>query len=241
MCLFTSDTEETTTATLPTIKATIPENLCFSPTFYKTVTFSNSENKMSTKPRVTTRPVVICGPSGCGKSTVIHALINKYPQAFYYCVSHTTRPRRPDEVDGKDYHFVSPEEFNEAVKSDHFIEYSIFSGYYYGTKKTELETAVKRNRICLMDLDIQGVEEIQKTPYNPICIFIRPRNFATLEKRLRSRSTETEDRILQRLAVAHQEMQYGISDGKFDAILVNDDLNKTVLDVMKVVQEATKE
>ncbi|KAA0194884.1 Guanylate kinase [Fasciolopsis buskii] len=194
---------------------------------------------MNTDSGKKTRLVVICGPSGCGKSTVIHALLNRYPQTFYYCVSHTTRPRRPDEVHGRDYHFISPEEFDKAVKSGHFIEYATFSGYYYGTQKSELETAFKQNRICLMDVDIQGVEKLQKTTRDPICIFIRPRNFATLEKRLRSRSTETEDRILQRLAVAHQEMQYGISDGKFDAIVVNDDLDKTVDEIMKVVQEVS--
>ncbi|TPP55886.1 putative guanylate kinase, partial [Fasciola gigantica] len=152
-----------------------PKTVVFLQHSIKQSHLSNSENKMSTEPRVTTRPVVICGPSGCGKSTVIHALINKYPQAFYYCVSLVSGENRI---------------LDEMVTFHSLIEF------------------LRRNK---------------------------------MEKRLRSRSTETEDRILQRLAVAHQEMQYGISDGKFDAILVNDDLNKTVLDVMKVVQEATKE
>ncbi|VDQ00435.1 unnamed protein product [Trichobilharzia regenti] len=91
-------------------------------------------------------------------------------------------------------------------------------------------------RVCLMDIDIQGVEKLQKTSINPICIFIRPRSFAILEKRLRSRSTESEDRILQRLAVAHQEMQYGISEGKFDAVIVNDNVDKMVQEVVDVLK-----
>ncbi|CAL8093486.1 unnamed protein product [Calicophoron daubneyi] len=190
---------------------------------------------MANNSHILTRPVVICGPSGCGKSTLIRALINGHPGMFHYCVSHTTRQRRPDEINGKDYHFVSKEVFEKGVKNNEFVEHAMFSGHYYGTSKSELERAVMDNRICLMDVDIQGVERMQKTSYNPICIFIRPRNFATLEKRLRSRSTETEDRILQRLAIAHQEMQYGISDGQFDAVVVNDDLNKSVQEVMDVL------
>ncbi|KAA3677635.1 guanylate kinase [Paragonimus westermani] len=191
------------------------------------------------------RPVVICGPSGCGKSTVIRSLLQRYPQSFYYSVSHTTRPRRPDEVNGRDYHFLSADKFEQLIIEGQFVEHAIFSGYYYGTSKDELHKAGRLKRLCLLDLDIQGMEKIQQTAYNPICIFIRPRNFATLEKRLRSRSTETEDRILQRLAIAHQEMQYGkmnniserLSEGTFDAVIVNDDLDKTVNEIIRVLTE----
>ncbi|CAH8497997.1 unnamed protein product [Schistosoma turkestanicum] len=183
------------------------------------------------------RPVVICGPSGCGKSTCIRMLISKYPNSFRYCVSHTTRPRRPDEIHTKDYNFVSKEEFDKAINNDEFIEYVMFSGHYYGTSKSELKKAELENRVCLMDVDIQGVEKLQKTDINPVCIFIRPRSFAILEKRLRSRSTESEDRILQRLAVAHQEMQYGISEGKFDAVIVNDNVDKMVQEVIDVIKQ----
>ncbi|XP_018650830.1 putative guanylate kinase [Schistosoma mansoni] len=126
------------------------------------------------------RPVVICGPSGCGKSTCIRMLINKYPNSFRYCVSHTTRPRRPDEIHTRDYNFVSKEEFDEAISKDEFIEYVMFSGHYYGTSKSELKKAELEKRVCLMDVDIQGVEKLQKTNINPICIFIRPRTFAIL-------------------------------------------------------------
>ncbi|CAH8532989.1 unnamed protein product [Schistosoma guineensis] len=183
------------------------------------------------------RPIVICGPSGCGKSTCIRMLINRYPNSFRYCVSHTTRPRRPDEIHTRDYNFVSKEEFDEAISKDEFIEYVMFSGHYYGTSKAELKKAELEKRVCLMDVDIQGVEKLQKTNINPVCIFIRPRSFAILEKRLRSRSTESEDRILQRLAVAHQEMQYGISEGKFDAVIVNDNADKMVQEVVDVIRQ----
>ncbi|CAH8848349.1 unnamed protein product [Trichobilharzia szidati] len=185
------------------------------------------------------RPVVICGPSGCGKSTCIRTLVTRYPNSFRYCVSHTTRPRRPDEVHGKDYYFISNKEFDAAVNKDEFIEHVMFSGHYYGTSKSELRKAEMEKRVCLMDIDIQGVEKLQKTSINPICIFIRPRSFAILEKRLRSRSTESEDRILQRLAVAHQEMQYGISEGKFDAVIVNDNVDKMVQEVVDVLKHVS--
>ncbi|KAF5395241.1 p-loop containing nucleoside triphosphate hydrolase [Paragonimus heterotremus] len=186
------------------------------------------------------RPVVICGPSGCGKSTVIRSLLQRYPESFYYSVSHTTRPRRPDEVNDRDYHFLNADKFEQLLIEGQFVEHAIFSGYYYGTSKDELHKAGRLKRLCLLDLDIQGMEKIQRTAYNPICIFIRPRNFATLEKRLRSRSTETEDRILQRLAIAHQEMQYGLSEGTFDAVIVNDDLDRTVNEIIKVLTEITQ-
>ncbi|KER20723.1 hypothetical protein T265_10799 [Opisthorchis viverrini] len=185
------------------------------------------------------RPVVICGPSGCGKSTIIRMLIQQYPHAFSYCVSHTTRPKRPDEIYGKDYYFVSEDDFQKAVQKEQFVEHGNFSGYYYGTSKEELDRVLKSQRIILMDMDIHGMEHMQKSSYNPICIFIRPRNFATLEKRLRLRSTETEDRILQHLAVAHQEMQYGISDGQFDAVIVNDDINQALKQLVELLGEVT--
>ncbi|CAH8562759.1 unnamed protein product [Heterobilharzia americana] len=154
------------------------------------------------------RPVIICGPSGCGKSTCIRTLINRYPNLFRYCVSHTTRPRRPDEIHGRDYNFISSEEFQDAVNKDEFIEYAMFSGHYYGTSKAELK----------------------KQKWSNV-------SFAILEKRLRSRSTESEDRILQRLAVAHQEMQYGISEGKFDAVIVNDSVDKMIKEVVDVLKQ----
>ncbi|VUZ45306.1 unnamed protein product, partial [Hymenolepis diminuta] len=160
-------------------------------------------------------PLVICGPSGSGKSSIIQRLLLRNPNIFQVCISHTTRPRRPNEIEGKDYIFVTKEQFQEAIRRNEFVEYAIFSGNYYGTSKAQMEKVIQAGKVCIFELDTQGVEQIRKMEIHPICVFIRPRSYAILEKRLRTHSVESEEHILQRLAIAHHEMQYALDEEIF--------------------------
>lgn len=172
------------------------------------------------------RPVVFCGPSGSGKSTLIKKLMGEFRDVFGFSVSHTTRKPRPGEVDGRDYHYVSREEMIIGVQRGDFIESAEFSGNMYGTSKKAVEDVQRSNKICILDIDTQGVKSIRKTNLNPVYIFMKPPSMQILEERLRARSTETEESLQKRLKTAEIEMNYGNEPGNFDIIIVNDQLDK---------------
>ncbi|XP_064466008.1 guanylate kinase-like isoform X3 [Ornithodoros turicata] len=170
------------------------------------------------------RPLVICGPSGSGKSTLLKKLLKDFGDYFALSVSHTTRKPRPGEVNGKDYHFISRDEMEQAIEAGDFIEYTEFSGNLYGTSKKSVRDVQEQGRICILDIEIEGVKNIKKTDLNPRYIFIKPPSMKALEERLRGRGTETEESIMKRLARASEEINYGENQGNFDLLLVNDNL-----------------
>ena len=169
-------------------------------------------------------PLVLCGPSGSGKSTVMKKLMAEYGEYFGFSVSHTTRQPRPGEEDGKDYHFVTKEQMQELISAGEFIENATFSGNNYGTSKASVEDVLARGKICILDIDVQGVKAVKETDLTPLFVFIKPPSLDTLEERLRSRGTETEESLSKRLGAAAAEMEYGEAEGNFDTIIVNDDL-----------------
>ena len=171
-------------------------------------------------------PLVLCGPSGSGKSTVMKKLMAEYGEYFGFSVSHTTRQPRPGEEDGKDYHFVTKEQMQELISAGEFIENATFSGNNYGTSKASVEDVLTRGKICILDIDVQGVKAVKETDLTPLFVFIKPPSLDTLEERLRSRGTETEESLSKRLGAAAAEMEYGEAEGNFDTIIVNDDLEK---------------
>ena len=171
-------------------------------------------------------PLVLCGPSGSGKSTVMKKLMAEYGEYFGFSVSHTTRQPRPGEEDGKDYHFVTKEQMQELISAGEFIENATFSGNNYGTSKASVEDVLARGKICILDIDVQGVKAVKETDLTPLFVFIKPPSLDTLEERLRSRGTETEESLSKRLGAAAAEMEYGEAEGNFDTIIVNDDLEK---------------
>jgi len=173
------------------------------------------------------RPLVICGPSGVGKSTLITRMKDAFPDAFGFSVSHTTRGPRPGEADGVNYHYVSREDFLAAKERGEFIETAQFSGNMYGTSCKAVSDVQKAGKICILDIEMQGVMQLKAHPdLHPHFVFIRPPSMAELERRLRDRQTESEEAIQKRLDTAKKEMEYGKVEGNFDVIIVNDDVDK---------------
>lgn len=165
----------------------------------------------------------------------------------------TTRKPRPGEVDGKDYHFVEKESMTDEVKAGKFIESATFSGNMYGkvqqvtkinnwnfafklgTSIKAVEDVVAEGKVCMLDIEMQGVKLVKNTSLNPKYVFIRPPSFEVLEQRLRGRGTEKEEAVLARLSAAKEEMDYASTPGAYDNIIVNDDLDKAYEALKKAI------
>ncbi|CDO77657.1 hypothetical protein BN946_scf184969.g8 [Trametes cinnabarina] len=171
------------------------------------------------------RPLVISGPSGVGKSTLLKRLFAEYPDKFGFSVSHTTRAPRAGEVDGKDYHFVSQDNFKHLIAEGAFIEYAQFSGNFYGTSFMAVREIEKSGRRCILDIEAQGVRQIKATNLNPVYLFISPPSLTVLRERLKGRGTESEASVAKRLATALKEIEYA-KEGAHDLVIVNDDLDR---------------
>ncbi|GAA5846045.1 hypothetical protein JCM9279_004768 [Rhodotorula babjevae] len=184
------------------------------------------------------RPVVICGPSGTGKSTLLKKLFNEFPDKFGFSISHTTRAPRPGEERGVSYHYVSRESFVELVAQDGFIEHAEFSGNMYGTSVKSVEDVKRGGKMCILDIDTQGVKLIKANhPHlDPLYVFISPPSLASLKTRLSGRGTESESSMAARLAAAVGELEYAKS-GAFDVVVVNDELERAYAKLRKVVVE----
>jgi guanylate kinase len=166
--------------------------------------------------------VVVSGPSGAGKSSFVKTLLEKGPD-FEYSVSATTRPRRQHETDGRDYFFLTQDEFQRRVEAGEFVEYAMVHGEWYGTLRSQIEAAMKRGKNVLLDIDVQGGQAVRRVYPDGVFIFILPPTMEALEARLRHRATDPEDRIRLRLENARREIpmvrEYGYS-------IVNDDIEE---------------
>lgn len=173
---------------------------------------------------------VITGPSGSGKSTLVRRVLAELNDVEF-SVSHTTRKKREPEVEGKDYYFVSKEEFEMMVKRDRFVEWAVVHGSYYGTSKREI--AKKESEIdLLLDIDVQGARQIKQKIKKAVFIFVLPPAFQELKKRLEKRGQEDAAAIRKRLEVARKEIkQYA----KFDCVIINDDLDTAVLNLKSII------
>uniref|UniRef100_A0A1B6DS88 guanylate kinase n=2 Tax=Clastoptera arizonana TaxID=38151 RepID=A0A1B6DS88_9HEMI len=172
------------------------------------------------------RVLVLSGPSGSGKSSLLRLLFEEFPEKFGFSVSHTTRNPRPGEEDGKHYHFTTKEYMEAAVARGDFIESAVFSNNMYGTSVAAVKDVCKTGKVCVLDIDIQGVKQLKQTNLDPILLFIKPPSMTELEKRLRNRGTENEDSLQKRLDTARSEIAYGDTPGNFDLVLKNDNLEK---------------
>ncbi len=157
------------------------------------------------------RLIIISGPSGSGKSTVVSRLLAECTLPLKLSVSATTREARPGEVDGKSYFFISDEEFHQRRERGDFLEYKeVFGhGHWYGTLKDEVSAGLNDGKWVILEIDVQGAMAVlDHNELDPITLFIHPGSVEELERRLRSRGTESEQAITRRLETAAQEMQY---------------------------------
>uniref|UniRef100_A0A4X1UIZ5 guanylate kinase n=1 Tax=Sus scrofa TaxID=9823 RepID=A0A4X1UIZ5_PIG len=152
----------------------------------------------------------------------------------------TTRDPRPGEENGKDYYFVTREVMQRDIAAGDFIEHAEFSGNLYGTSKAAVRAVQAMNRICVLDVDLQGVRNIKKTDLQPIYIFVQPPSLDVLEQRLRQRNTETEESLAKRLAAAKADMESSKEPGLFDLIIINDSLDKAYWALKEALSEEIK-
>jgi guanylate kinase len=178
--------------------------------------------------------IVLSSPSGGGKTTLAKYLIELYPQ-IKFSTSATTRTKRNGEINGKDYYFLSKDEFQKKIDNNELIEYEEIFGNFYGTLRSATEEAVKNDEILIFDIDVLGALSLKKAfPNNSLLIFISPPSLDILEKRLRNRKTETEEQIKTRLSRAEMEMSH---KDKFDHIIINQDLETS----KKKIEEIAKQ
>ncbi|XP_061183843.1 uncharacterized protein LOC133192027 isoform X1 [Saccostrea echinata] len=183
------------------------------------------------------KPIVISGPSGSGKSTLLTKLFGEFPNCFAFSVSHTTRKPRSGEQHGKDYFFVPMEEFEKMIDEGSFLEHAQFSGNRYGTSKMAVDMIQKSGRLCVLDVEINGVKNIKQTDLNAQYIFVKPPSLEDLRKRLERRGTETKESLQKRLDTAQEALQYAEQPGSYDHIIVNDDLNTAYEQLKQIVKD----
>ena len=174
----------------------------------------------------TNRPLIyiISAPSGSGKSTLVNELLKLVPN-LNFSISYTTRALRGSEQNGKQYHFVPSDEFKRMIGAGEFLEYANFDGNYYGTSRQFLKDAGQKGHDLLLDIDVQGAEQIKQKLTDAVSIFVLPPDRQTLESRLRKRSEDAEEVIARRLLAASREIE---NYNKYDYILINDDLEESI-------------
>ena len=176
--------------------------------------------------------IVVSAPSGSGKTTIVRAILAKSP-SMLFSVSATTRPKREAETDGRDYFFLSRDEFERRIRADELVEWEEIYGNLYGTLKSEVEKVLRSGKSMLFDIDVKGGLSIKrKYPDDSLLIFIKPPSIEVLEARLRNRKTEDDETFKCRMARVTMEM--GMAS-QFDHQVVNDDLQVAIDEVDKLI------
>ncbi|KAL8822023.1 MAG: hypothetical protein Q9223_000014 [Gallowayella weberi] len=214
------------------------------------------------------RPIVIFGPSGAGKSTILKRLFAAHPSKFGFSVSRelspplsspshtqdikisnngwgsekidTTRTPRSGERDGIEYNFTTQESFLKLVDEGGFIEHAQFGGNHYGTSVKAVKDVAEEGKICVLDIEMEGVKQVKRTDLHARFLFLAPPSIEVLEQRLRGRGTEDEDSLKKRLDQAAKEMAFSQEKGVHDKIVVNDDVEKAFKEVEEWVVDGGK-
>lgn len=183
--------------------------------------------------------IIMSGPSGVGKGTIREELMKKDDLNLHYSVSMTTRGMRPGEVNGREYYFVSREEFDQNIKNDNLLEWAEFVGNRYGTPRDKVEQMRSEGKNVMLEIEVNGTAQVLNKVHDEgvISIFIAPPSQEELEKRLRGRGTESDEVIKSRVAKATQEFAF---KDQYKYIVVNDDLSKAVDDVRQIILKAMK-
>jgi guanylate kinase len=180
--------------------------------------------------------IVLSAPSGAGKTTLARFLLSSFPD-FKFSISATTRKPRENEVNGRDYFFLSTEEFKELISKNELVEYEHIFDNYYGTLKSQVEKSLRNGETIVFDIDVKGALSIKKLyPEESLLIFIAPPSVEVLKQRLIARGTESPEELEKRLK--RIEMELSLKD-KFDYVIVNDDLEKAKKELIEIVQKET--
>ena len=174
---------------------------------------------------------VITGPSGVGKGTLIRGLLERVP-GLELSVSATTRPPRPGERDGVDYHFLSDEEFDRRVASGEFVEHARYSGHQYGTLRSELERRMTEAAGVVLEIEVQGARQVREAVPEAVQVFIAPPSVQALRARLTGRGTDDSEEVERRLQVAEEELA---AQPEFGYVVVNDDLDTALEELTGIV------
>ena len=175
--------------------------------------------------------IVISGASGVGKSSVISEVLKRRDN-IYFSVSWTTRLPRAGEVDGVNYHFTDREGFEKRIMEGDFLEYAQYVGNFYGTSRSLVEEKLNAGQDVLLDIEVQGAEQVKVNCPEAVLLFVIPPSFEELEMRLRSRGTDDEEKILGRLTRAREEMR---EIERYDYIIVNDTIETAAEEVISIL------
>jgi len=180
--------------------------------------------------------IIFSAPSGSGKTTIVHHLLAQKELNLAFSISATSREKRGKEVDEKDYYFISAKKFKKLIKKDKFIEHEeVYANNYYGTLKKEVKRLRKEGKNVIFDIDVIGGLNIKRQFSNKaLAIFVKPPSLKEMERRLRNRQTDSEDKIVERIAKAEREMSYAKD---FDVVLINDNLDIAKQEAYNLVKE----
>jgi len=175
---------------------------------------------------------VITGPSGVGKGTLISKLLERVP-GLELSISATTREPREGEVDGRDYHFLTPEEFDRRIEAEDFLEFATYSGNRYGTLRSEVRRRLDEGHSVVLEIEVQGARQVRAAMRESVQVFIAPPDPASLRRRLESRGTDSLEAIDARLEVAEQELA---AQDEFAHRVVNDELERAAGELEGIVR-----
>ncbi len=170
---------------------------------------------------------VITGPSGVGKGTIVRKILDNHSDVWL-SISATTRKPRSGEIDGQHYFFLDKKDFQEIIDKEGFLEWASFSNNFYGTPKKIVKEKIEQGTNVLLEIELEGARQIRKSFPEALQIFLAPPNLSELEKRIRGRGTESEEAIIDRLAIAKNEL---IAKQEFDAVVINKDIKKAFTEI----------
>ena len=176
--------------------------------------------------------IVFSGPSGAGKDTILNKIMGE-KENLKLSVSHTTRSPREGEINGKNYYFVSKQEFIKMIENGEMLEYATYCGNYYGTSAVKVQDELEKGNDVILEIEVQGARQIMKKVPEALSIFILPPSLSELKKRLKNRGTDSDEVINRRIKEAEKEIALAHN---YDYVIINDDIEKSAKKVLKIIE-----
>lgn len=183
--------------------------------------------------------IIFSAPSGSGKTTLVRHILKTFPNDIEFSISATSRPKRGIEINGKDYHYLSVEEFKSKVENNEFLEWEeVYAGTHYGTLRTAVETIWNRGKAVIFDIDVEGGLNLKNQfKEDAMSVFVMPPSIKILEERLHSRSTDSKESIARRIAKAEKELK---TAELFDVFILNENLDEACAKAEELVRDFLK-